>query len=431
MDKRTFSLAVLFAINLLNFYDRSVPGALTEPVRKEFGLTDAQVGLMGSAFIWVYAIIGIPLGHVADVWSRRKLLSWGIGIWSLMTAASGLASNFPTLLIPRMGVGIGEAVCAPVGASWIGDLFPPAKRAKALALFMLGFPIGGAISFFFAGAIADTWGWRTAMVTAAAPALLLIPALLMLEEPARGATEKAPTETTSGASGPVWTILKIPTMWWIILSGALLNFNMYAIATFLPAMLSRIHHVSNARAGFGTGIAYLIGGSLGGILAGWIGDKIVHKRVDGRMLAAAALALVAVPFSYIGIVQPEGAIVFSVAMLTVTFGVLNGYYGLVYAAIQDIVRPIQRASAMAIYFFGMYMAGASFGPVLTGTLSDMLARRAMTAAGALQMTEVFRAVGLQQAMLVIPTLSAILALVLWAGSRTMVKDVKRREHAVA
>lgn len=432
MEKRTFSLVVLFAINLLNFYDRSVPGALTEPVRKEFGLTDAQVGLMGSAFIWVYAIIGIPLGSVADVWSRRKLLSWGIGIWSLMTAASGLASSFVTLLIPRMGVGVGEAVCAPVGASWIGDLFPPSKRAKALAIFMLGFPIGGAISFFFAGTIADTWGWRTAMVTAAAPALLLIPVLLMLEEPVRGATEKAATAKAATAkSGPVWNILKIPTMWWIILSGALLNFNMYAIATFLPAMLSRIHHVSNARAGLGTGITYLIGGSLGGLLAGWIGDKVVHKRVDGRMLAAAALALVAVPFSYIGIVQPEGAILFSVAMLTVTFGVLNGYYGLVYAAIQDIVRPAQRASAMAIYFFGMYMAGASFGPVLTGTLSDMLARRAMAAAGTSQMTEAFRAIGLQQAMLVIPTLSAILALVLWAGSRTMVKDVVRQEQVAA
>jgi predicted MFS family arabinose efflux permease len=114
---RTYSLVVLFAINLLNFYDRNMPGALTEPVRKEFGLTDAQVGLMGSAFIWVYAFIGIPLGRVADTWSRRKLLAWGVGVWSLMTAASGLASSFVTLLIPRMGVGVGEAVCAPTGAS--------------------------------------------------------------------------------------------------------------------------------------------------------------------------------------------------------------------------------------------------------------------------------------------------------------------------
>jgi predicted MFS family arabinose efflux permease len=412
-----FSLAILFAINLLNFYDRHVPGALTEPVRKEFELTDSQVGLMGSAFIWVYAIIGIPLGRVADVWSRRKLLGWGVAIWSAMTAASGLAVNFTTLLIPRMGVGVGEAVCAPTAASWIGDLFPSDKRTRALALFMLGFPVGGALSFFFAGSIADTWGWRAAMMTAAAPALLLIPALLMLQEPARGATE-----VRAGSGGSMWAVLKIPTLWWIILSGALLNFIMYAIATFLPAMLSRIHHVSNTGAGFGTGITYLIGGSAGGMLAGWIGDKVVHKRADGRMLAAAILALFAAPFAYFGIVQPAGAIVMAVAMLTVTFGVLNGYYGLVYAAIQDIVLPAQRASTMAIYFFGMYMSGASLGPVLTGTLSDRLARSAAATAGSADVTEAFRAVGLQQAMLVIPALSVALAVVLWVGSRTIIKD---------
>jgi len=421
---RFFSLAVLFAINLLNFYDRHVPGALTEPVRKEFGLTDAQIGLMGSAFIWVYAFIGIPLGRVADVWSRRKLLAWGVSIWSLMTAASGLAVSFLTLLVPRMGVGVGEAVCAPTAASWIGDLFPADRRARALALFMLGFPIGGALSFFFAGSIADAWGWRWAMVTAAAPALLFVPLLLTLREPARGATEAQPA-----SGGSMWVVLRIPTMWWIILSGALLNFNMYAIATFLPAMLQRIHHVSTTSAGFSTGITYLIGGSAGGMLAGWIGDKIVHKRSDGRLLAAAALALLAVPFSYLGIIQPEGAIVFSVAMLTVTFGVLNGYYGLVYSAMQDIVLPSQRASTMAIYFFGMYMSGASFGPVLTGTLSDFFARQAASAAGSAQVTEVFRAAGLQQAMLVIPVLSVALALVLWAGSRTIGKDMARRAAA--
>jgi len=186
-----------------------------------------------------------------------------------------------------MGVGVGEAVCAPTAASWIGDLFPPDRRARALGLFMLGFPIGGAISFFFAGAIADAWGWRWAMVTAAAPAVLLIPALLTLREPQRGATE-----ARAITGGSMWVVLRIPTLWWIIASGALLNFNMYAIATFLPAMLSRIHHVSNTGAGLGTGITYLIGGSAGGVLAGWIRlDRPVTSAAVGAAMTAAALVL--------------------------------------------------------------------------------------------------------------------------------------------
>jgi predicted MFS family arabinose efflux permease len=422
-----FSLAVLFGINILNFYDRHVPGALTEPMRKEFNLSDAQIGLLGSAFIWIYAFVGVPLGRVADVWSRKKLLAWGTAVWSIMTAYSGVAGSYFTLMVSRLGVGVGEAVCAPTGTSWIGDLFPAHRRSRALALFMLGVPIGGALSYFFAGAIAHAWGWRIAMVTAALPAALLIPALLALHEPQRGATESH----AHAVSGSMWGVLKIPTLWWIIASGALINFNMYAIGTFLPAMLGRIHHLSVREAGLATGVAFLVGGLCGGTLSGWIGDRIVHRRGDGRMLAASILALSVVPFSYIGIIQPAGAVVFAVAMLTLAYGGLNTYYGLVYSSIQDIVAPAQRGTTMAVYFFAMYMMGASFGPILTGRLSDMLARRAADAAGSVTITEAFRAVGLQQAMLVIPVLSFGLALVLWAGSRTIVADIARRDRKLS
>ena len=185
------TVLVLCGINLLNFYDRQAPGALVEPMRREFGLSDTQIGLLGSTFIWIYALAGVPLGRVADVWSRKKLLTIGLTVWSALTAASGLAAGFSFLLFTRLGVGIGEAVCAPVGTSWIGDLFPPKRRARVLSLFMLGVPVGGALSFLLCGPIAQAWGWRTALVSAAAPAILLVPLLLLLEEPARGASEAA------------------------------------------------------------------------------------------------------------------------------------------------------------------------------------------------------------------------------------------------
>ncbi len=418
------SVVVLFAINVLNFYDRHVPGALVEPMRKEFHLADTQIGLLGSAFIWLYAIVGVPLGRLADSWSRKKLLALGVILWASLTASAAFAGSYAMLLFSRVGVGVGESACAPTATSWLGDLFPPGKRSRVLALFMLGVPVGGALSFFFSGPIAQAYGWRVAMILAAAPAILLVPALLLLPEPERGASE---TQHVPLSSGSMWAVLRIPTLWWIIFSGALLNFNAYAIGTFLPAFLSRVHGLSLARSGIATGIVYLIGGVSGGATAGYLGDSIAHRRKDGRLLAAAILALLGVPFACFGILRPAGSLFAAIAFLAVTYASVTTYYGLVYSAIQDIVAPNQRGTAMALYFMAMYLCGASFGPLLTGRLSDLLAHRAAGMAGSPAVTETFRAIGLQQAMLIIPALSIVLAFVLYMGSRTIVADIDRRE----
>ena len=414
------SLLLLFAVNILNFYDRHVPGALTEPIRKEFALSDTQVGWLSTAFTLLYAVVGLPIGRLADQWSRRKLLACGVAVWSALTAGAAVATNYLLLLVSRLGVAVGEAVCAPASTSWIGDLFPAERRARALALFMLGVPVGGALSYFFSGPIAQAWGWRAAMALAAAPALLLVPGLLLIREPQRGAAE---AHGVNLAAGSAWSVLGIPTLWWIIASGALLNFNMYAIGTFLPAFLSRVHGFTVGEAGVATGIAYGVGGVLGGLIAGAWGDRIVRRHQRGRMLSAAAAALLSVPSSFFGILQPSGDVALALPLLTLAYGFLNMYYGLVYSSIQDIVAPALRGTAMAVYFLVMYLGGASFGPVLTGNLSDRLARRA--AAGG-PMTEAFKAIGLQQAMFIIPVLSLAVAVVLWAGSQTLVRDMERR-----
>lgn len=428
-DKGVFtSLLILVAINILNFYDRHLNGALAEPMRKEFQLTDAQLGLLGSIFIWLYAIVGIPLGLVADRWSRKLLLSGGMLIWSALTACAGLASSYSMLVVSRLGLAVGEAVVAPAATSWIGDLFSAAQRSRALALFMTAVPIGGALSYLFSGPVAQAYGWRMAMALGAAPAIVLMPALLSLAEPRRGAADTVPD--ASGAAS-MWSVLRIPTLWWIIASGALLNFNMYAVGTFLPAFMSRIHHASLAESGVITGFVYLAGGVSGGLAAGAWGDRIARRRKEGRLVSAAMIALAAAPFAFAGIVLPHGSLGGAIALLTIAYACLNSYYGLVYASIQDIVAPGQRGTAMAVYFMLMYLCGASFGPYLTGALSDFLARRAALASGSAQITEGLKATGLQQAMLIIPALSICLAAVLWGGSRTIGRDIARREEHAA
>ena len=417
----TRSLIVLVMINIVNFYDRQVPGALAEPIRHEFHLTDAQIGWIGTVFTLLYAIVGVPLGRLADTRSRKKLLAIGVAIWGALTGYAAWATSFALLVFSRLGVGVGEAVCAPAATSWIGDLFPADRRARPLALFMLGVPVGCALSVFLSGPIAQVFGWRTAMIAAAIPALLLAPVLLLLPEPERGASETRATRPAD-ARDSISRLLAIPTFWWIILSGVLVNFSLYAVGTFLPAFLGRVHHLNVAGAGVATGVIYAVGGVLGGLIGGAWGDRIVHHRPNGRMLIAAGAALAAVPLSYFGIRQQIGALTPAVTFLALAYGALNMYYGLVYASLHDIVAPALRGTAMSLYFLAMYLGGASFGPMLTGRLSDLMAHRAALAAGSAQVTEAFKALGLQQAMLVIPVLSLLLALVLWAGSRSIVRD---------
>lgn len=414
------ALAVLIAINVLNFYDRSILGVLAEPIRREFQLTDTQLGLLSSVFIWLYAIVGVPLGTLADRWSRKKLLAGGVAVWSVLTGLAAFATSYMMLVFSRLGFAIGEAAVAPAATGWIGDLYPADKRARPLALFMAGVPVGYALSHFISGPIAQAFGWRQAMVLAAAPAILLIPLLLMLREPIRGAAELRKDDSKRS-----WReFLTIPTFWWIVASGALLNFNLSAMSSFLPAFLGRIHHVTVAQSGTLAGVTYLVGGLSGSLLAGWLGDKVVRQRANARMVWASGFALLGAPLALWGV--SSGDMVAAVIALTIFYGTLCSYYGFVYSSLQDIVAPSLRGTAMAVYFLAMYLCGASFGPVLTGKVSDLMAQRAALAAGSPVVTEVFKAVGLQQAMLIMPVLSVLLALVLWGGSRTIKRDMERR-----
>ena len=178
-------LVVLFLVNVLNFYDRQALGAVIEPLRREFHLSDTQLGALTTVFTLLYAFAGLPLGRLADFWSRRKLLAIGTAVWAGLTGLGGLAASYAALLATRLGVGIGEAVCAPAATSWIGDIVPPGRRARAMAAFMMAVPVGGMLSFAVTGPVAQAYGWRLALALAAVPAVALVPALLWLKEPAR------------------------------------------------------------------------------------------------------------------------------------------------------------------------------------------------------------------------------------------------------
>jgi MFS family permease len=286
---------------------------------------------------------------------------------------------------------------------------------------MIGLPLGLGLSFMISGRIAQEFGWRTALYVAGGPGIILAFLAFFIAEPARGASEKQRVGAQQRAGSPLLLVLGIPTMWWLIASGAIHNFNMYAQGQFLSSFMMRYHGLSIAEAGKINGIVYGLGG-LGILFGGWACDLLAKRRISGRLEVATLALLVYVPSWFIALAQPAGnAWAFAGWVLP---GIMLSYvyYAGVYAAIQDIIEPALRGTAMAVYFFAMYVLGAALGPVVFGRVSDYFAQRAAEAAGLSQLNDAALAIGLYRAMYLLPSLGILLVLVLFAASRTVTKD---------
>jgi MFS family permease len=424
-----YALAVLFAINLMNFFDRQLLGVVGEPIRKEWHLTDTALGTLGTAFTLIYAVVGLPLGRLADVFNRTRILGFGVFVWSLLTAASGACSNFAQLFVVRLGVGLGEASCAPAASSLIGDMFPAHKRSNALSVFMLGLPMGTALSFLLGGVIAKTYGWKAAFFAAAVPGVLCSLAAFALREPLRGGSEAHAIGSAKREGSPIKLVLSIPSMWPIIASGALHNFNMYAIGSFLAPLMMRYHHTDIAQAGRYSMFVYGLSGIPGLIFGGVVADYLTKRWPGGRMLLSGACFFVAAPLTYLAVAAGAGNPMGFAIPMSLGVAAMYVYYSTTYSTIQDMVEPSLRGTAMATYFCAMYLLGASMGPVALGKLSDHFTLAAAQAAGvtdtALTALEPFRGAGLHQAMYVVPVLNLLLTFCMLIAARTVPRDIAK------
>ena len=205
-----YVLTVLVVVYILNFIDRQIVSILAVDIKRDLGLTDADMGFLGgAAFAVFYALFGIPLGRLADNWNRVRLLSVGLALWSTMTALSGFARNQLTLSLARMGVGVGEATASPTAYSLISDYFPKKQRATALAIYSSGLYLGGGVSLFIGAKVVQAWndahpgggplglvGWQAAFLVVGIPGLLLALWVASLREPVRGAMDGLPSSSS-------------------------------------------------------------------------------------------------------------------------------------------------------------------------------------------------------------------------------------------
>lgn len=418
-------LLLLFLANMLNFFDRTIPAIIIEPLRFEFNLSDLQLGFVAASFTLVYAIAGLPFGRLADKGSRKKIIGWGLMAWSGFTALNAAAWNFVSFFLVRMGVGVGEASYAPAANSLIGDLFPAEKRARAMGIFMLGLPLGLILAFFTVGAIAEAFdSWRAPFIVAAIPGFILALFFFKMKEPPRGASE-GENYTAKTVQNPIRTLLKIKTLRWIILSGLSVNFAVYAGNSFFVPLFQRYFGLSLTQSAVITGCIVGITGLIGLTLGGVIADKIHQRFARGRLVFGAICLFISAIFIGIALYLGNDSLTAVVILLSLGWLASYNYYTTVYPAIQDVVEPNLRATAMAVYFACMYILGGAFGPIVVGALSDHFSQAAMLASGSAVMTEHFKAVGLHNALFVIPVALFFTAVFVYLSSRSFVQDTRR------
>jgi predicted MFS family arabinose efflux permease len=274
------------------------------------------------------------------------------------------------------------------------------------------------------GIIGELWGWRAAFLIAAAPGFVLAGLSLFIREPERGATEKLPLTGRPDAMTAYRTVLRIRTLWWIVLSGILFNFNTYAINTFQSSFLQRFHELSLKDASTISAFSLGLAGAVGLFIGGWFGDRLHVNRANGRLLLAAVCLSIGAPLVFVALQQPKGSVLPFTLFMAASTAMTYVYYSTVYSAIQDVVEPRLRGTAVSLYFFAMYVLGASFGSTIMGALSDHFAHEAMLAAGASTMAPLFRATGLHSAMYIIPALMLLCGGSLFGAARTVANDMK-------
>jgi MFS family permease len=382
-----YVLGVLVVVYVFNFIDRQILAILAPAIKDELLLSDTQIGaLSGVAFGIFYATLGIPIARLADRYSRVSIISICLSIWSLMTAFSGLATNFVQLLIARIGVGIGEAGGSPPSHSLLADYFAPGKRATALGIYALGVPIGILFGNLAGGWIGEIFGWRQAFFLVGLPGIVLAIILkLTVKEPPRGYSEEKPADTTTV---PFLTVVK--TMWgfksfkYIALGAGTQAFVGYGAIAWMPSFLVRAHDLSIGEVGTALGLIIGFFGGIGTLLSGVIGDKLGAKSVKYYMLVPAYGFLIAVPV---------GAAVFLVddlylvlAIYTIPAFLVNLYTGPTFAMTQSLAPLAMRAAASALLLFIINIIGLVFGPTTVGIISDLLqSSMQMNAVESLQM----------------------------------------------
>jgi predicted MFS family arabinose efflux permease len=368
-DKNFVLLSILSIINLLNYVDRISLSLLLEPIKKELLLSDGQMGLLsGVAFSLFYALLGIPIARIADRGGKAWLLPLCVFLWSLMTMASGLAKSFGTLFLARMFVGVGEAGCAPTSFSIIAENFEPQRRPVAISIFQAVGLLGVAIGMMSAGYVAETYGWRMAMMFVGAAG---IPVAMLAWIILRGYPEQRQPAARNSAFKDVVQILAQKPFRSIVFGISLAAFGSYSVLQWLPAFFIRVHHLSIGQVGLLMGLSTGGGGIVGMLCGGFGSRRIVARDVRWDLKLPAITYAVSAPLFFAMIATSNTALAIILNFAATAVSASGG--GIALAALQRFTGDGRRATANALMVMISAIFGIGLGPVFVGFVSDVSA----------------------------------------------------------
>ena len=370
---RNYVFGILVVVYTFNFIDRQILSILLESIKNDLNLSDTSLGMLsGFAFALFYATLGIPIAKYADYGNRRNLISLAIGVWSFMTALSGLAQNFFHLLVARIGVGIGEAGCSPPAHSMISDYFPANVRSTALGIYSLGIPFGIMFGLFAGGWINEYFGWRIAFFVVGVPGILLaIIFRYTVQEPKRGQAEgRSDTKDQPTIMETAKYLLNKKSFRHLAFGASLAAFVGYGAITWLPSFFQRSYGMQTGDVGWYLGLILGIPGGLGIFLGGYLSDYLGSKDVRWCLWIVALAMFITTPLYYMVYLSPTATISFLWLIVPIAFG--NFYQATTFSQTQGVVELRMRSVAAAILLFIINIIGLGFGPQAVGILSDIL-----------------------------------------------------------
>jgi MFS transporter, Spinster family, sphingosine-1-phosphate transporter len=402
---RRYALALLLAVNLLNYIDRQVLYAVFPLIKADLRISDAALGFLGSAFMFSYMLIAPVFGWLGDRFSRVKLASGGLVVWSLATALAGFAPGYRTLLAARATVGVGEASFGTVSPGLLADYFSKEERGRILSWFYVAIPVGSALGYLLGGVLGERMGWHAAFLMVGLPGLILAIPIALLRTPPRGGDEAVPPGTPETKIG-YGVLFKNPSFVLNTLSMATMTFAIGGLAQWIPSFLNRVHGLSVEKGNTLFGATTVVAGIVGTLLGGWLGDRWQKKSSKGYLLVSGWGFFVGAPFAAWAILAQDLTACMIAIFIAEFFLFLNT--GPLNTVIVNVTPPAVRAMAFAVNIFFVHALGDAISPSILGWLSDQW--------------------GLRNALLVTPVVTALAGVFCFLCARYVAADMIRAEQ---